>query len=163
MSRIKGPYELDWGNNTLTDIGELDVDYDQDTEEYSTLQHNRFEVDGSIMVKITLTLLRTDIQALAAVLPQYYVAEGQQMSTGETVDSSVGAIDVVPNCDEEVRNNLDVTSCGNPGQTMRLVNARTRISGIDNPDKLRTVMVEFVGEAEGGTAAVQFFVAGGIS
>jgi len=43
MSRIKGPYELDWGNNTLTDIGELDVDYDQDTEEYSTLQHNRFE------------------------------------------------------------------------------------------------------------------------
>jgi len=118
---------------------------------------------NTIVLKITLTLLRTDIPALAAVLPQYYVAQGETLSTGETVDSSVGAIDVVPNCEDETRNNLDVTSCGDPGQTMRLVNARTRISGIDNPDKLRTVMVEFVGEAEGGTAAVQFFVAGGIS
>jgi len=163
MPRIKGPYDIEWGNNVLVDINELDVDWDQDTEEYSTLQHNRFEVDGSIMVKVTATFLRSDVESLAAVLPQYYVANAGTLSTGQTVDSSVGAIDVVPNCEGEIRNDLDITSCGNPGQTMRLVNARTRISGVDNPDKLRTVMVEFVGEAEGGKGVVQWFTQGAVS
>lgn len=163
MARIKGPYDLDWGNNTLADVSEIDVNWDQDSEEYATVQHNRFEVDGGILVRITITLLKSDIPALAAVLPQYYVANGEELSTGETVDSSLGAIDVVPNCDDEIRHNLDITSCGNPGQTMRLVNARTRINGVDNPDKLRTVMVEFIGEAEGGVGVVQWFMQGSIS
>src|SRR5690606_18200100 len=163
MARIKGPYDLTWGQNTLADVSEIDIDWDQDDEEYSTVQHNRFVVDGGILVRVTLTLLRSDIPALAAVLPQYYVPENGTLSTGESVDSSLGAIDVVPNCDDEIRNDLDITSCANPGQTMRLVNARTRISGVDNPDKLRTVMVEFIGEAEGGTGVVQWFMQNSIS
>lgn len=163
MGKIKGPFELTWGNNTLTDVGEIDVDWDLDSESYTTVQQNRFEVEGGLLVKLTLTLLASDIAALAAVLPQFYVAQDSTLSTGETVDSSAGAIDYVANCDAFTYNDLDITSCGEEVQTMRLVNARTRISNVENDDKLRTVMVEFVGEPEGGQAAVQWFLQGGIS
>lgn len=163
MSKVKGPFDLEWGNNTLADVGEIDVDWDQDTESFNTVQHNRFEVDGGLLVKVTITLLATDIAALAAVLPQFFVAQGGTMSTGDSVDSSVGAIDLAANCDEETHNDLDITSCGDPGQTMRIVNARTRVNSVDNTDKLRSVMVEFIGEPAGGQGAVQFFLAGGIS
>jgi len=163
MSKIKGPFELTWGQNTLTDVGEIAVDWDLDSESFTTVEQNRFEVEGGLLVKITLTLLATDIAALAAVLPQYYVSDGSVMSTGETLDSSVGAIDYAANCDPYTYNDLDITSCGEEVQTLRVVNARTRIADVENTDKLRSVMVEFVGEPEGGQAAVQFFLQGGIS
>lgn len=161
--KIKGPFTLDWGANTLTDVGEIGVDWDLDTESYTTVGQNRFEVEGGLLVRVTLTLLSTDLAALAAVLPQYFVANGEELSTGETVDSSVGAIDYYANCEPYTYNPLDITSCGEEVQTMRVVNARTRISNVENTDKLRTVMVEFVGEPEGGQAAVQFFVQGSVS
>lgn len=161
--KIKGPFELTWGQNTLTDVGEIDVDWDLDTESFTTVAQNRFEVEGGLLVKVTLTLLATDIAALAAVLPQYFIAQGSDLSTGETVDSSVGAIDYYASCEPYTYNNLDITSCGEEVQTWRIVNARTRIADVENTDKLRTIMVEFVGEPEGGQAAAQFFLQGGVS
>lgn len=163
MTKVIGPFELTWGANTLADVGEIGVDWDLDTEDFTTVQHNRFEVEGGLLVRVTLTLLSTDIAALAAVLPQFFVAQGGVMSTGEDVDSSVGAIDYAAQCDDPVYNDLDIVSCGDPGQTMRVVNARTRISNVENTDKLRSLEVEFIGEPAGGQGAVQFFLSGGIS
>jgi hypothetical protein len=163
MALVKGPFELTWGANTLTDIEEIEVSYEPASEDYTTVQHSTYEVDGPVKAGVTLTLLGTDIASLAAVLPQHFVAQGGTMSTGETVDSSVGAIDVVPTCDDTVNNDLEILSCGVDGQVLRLVNARTRIESIENDATLRKVMVKFIGESAGGVAPVQFFVTGGIS
>lgn len=161
---VRGKFELTWGNNTLADIEEISVDYEQSSEDYSTVQHNTYEVDGAIKATISLTLLASDIPSLAAVLPQHFVAVGEELSTGETVDSSVGAIDIVPNCEDgTIYNDLEITSCDNPGQTMRLVNARTKLESIENDAMIRKVVVKFVGESGQGVAPIQFFLSGGIS
>lgn len=163
MALVKGKFDLTWGSNTLADIEEIDVAYEQASEDYSTVQHYTYEVDGAIKATVLLTLLSTDIPSLAAVLPQYYVAAGEELSTGETVDSSVGAIDVVPNCDAGVYNDLEITSCDNPGQVLRLVNARTKIDSISNDAMIRKFVIKFVGEAPQGQAPIQVFLNGGIS
>lgn len=160
---VTGKFTLTWGNNTLEDIEEIEVGYEQASEDYSTVQHYTYEVDGAIKATVNLTLLATDIPSLAAVLPQYFVANGETMSTGETVDSSVGAIDVVPTCAGTTYNDLEIVSCDTPGQVLRLVNARTKIESIENDAMIRKVIVKFVGEAPEGQAPIQFFLSGGIS
>jgi len=161
---VIGRFDLSWGNNTLADIEEIEVEYEQESEDYSTVQHATYEVDGPIKATVSLTLLSTDIASLAAVLPQHFVAQGEDLSTGETVDSSVGAIDIVPNCEDgTVFNDLEIESCGNPGQVLRLVNARTKLDSIENDAMLRKVVVKFVGESPQGVAPIQFFLQGGIS
>lgn len=160
---VTGKFDLTWGNNTLTDIEEIAIDYEQASEDFSTVQHYTYEVDGAIKATVTLTLLASDIPSLAAVLPQYFVAENGTLSTGESVDTSVGAIDVVSNCDESTFNDLEIVSCNNPGQVLRLVNCRTKIDSITNDAMIRKVLVKFVGQAPQGQAPIQFFMQGGIS
>lgn len=163
MALVTGKFDLTWGNNTLADIEEIAVEYEQASEDYSTVQHYTYEVDGAIKATISLTLLASDIPALAAVLPQYFVANGEQMSTGETVDSSVGAIDVIQNCDGAIYNDLEIASCNNPAQVLRLVNARTKIDSIENDAMIRKYVIKFVGEAPQGQAPIQEFMQGSIS
>lgn len=165
MTLVKGPFDITWGGNTLLSIEEISVDYEQDSEDYTTVQHQTFELDGAIKASTTLTLLASDVSALAAVLPQHHVLNGGTMSTGETVNNASGAIDVVAlDCDTSpVYNDLDITSCANPGQVFRLVNARTRLDGIEFDDKVRKVTVKFIGEPAQGDANVQFFREGTIS
>lgn len=55
MALVKGPFDISWGGNTLANIEEIDVDYDQDSEEYTTVQHNTYEVDGPIKAAVTIT------------------------------------------------------------------------------------------------------------
>jgi len=161
---VRGSFNLTWGNNTLEDIEEITVDYAQESEDFSTVQHSTYEVDGPIKATVSLVLLASDIPSLAAVLPQFFVANSGTLSTGETVDSSVGAIDVVPNCEEgNTYNDLEIVSCGNPGQVMRLVNARTKIDSIENSAMLRKYTIKFVGESPDGVAPIQEFMAGSIS
>ena len=164
MALVRGPFTITWGGNTLLDIEEISVDYAQDSEDYTTVQHQTYQVDGPIKASVTLSLLASDVPALAAVLPQYHVANGGVMSTGETVNEANGAIDVVAqDCgDNPVYNDLDIVSCANPGQVFRLVNARTKIDSIEFDDKLRKVMVQFVGEPAAGDGNVQFFKSGTI-
>lgn len=161
---IRGPQELSWGNNTLSGIEEIDVEYEQDSEDYETLQGNVYEVDGPMKVAATITLLDTDIPALAMLFPQYYVANGQTLSTGETVTDEDGAIDVkAAACDEElVFNDLDIVSC-TEGNTLRLKNTRTKVDGVEVDNKVRKVMVRFIGESPSGEAVMQFFKQGGIN
>lgn len=165
MALVRGPFDLKWGDNTLLNIEEISVDYEQDSEDYTTVQHNTYELDGPIKASVTLTLLASDVAALSVVLPQYHVNNGGVMSTGETVNNAYGAIDVVAqDCDDaEVYNNLDVISCANPGEVFRLVNARTRIDSIEFDDKVRKVMVKFIGEPAQGDGNVQFFKEGTIN
>lgn len=165
MALVRGPWDITWGVNTIGNIEEIEVEYEQDSEDYTTVQHETFELDGPIKSTVMLTLLSTDVAALAAVLPQYHVANAEELSTGETVDDEDGAIDVTAvNCDTvPVYHDLDITSCGDPGQTFRLVNARSKIDSIEFDDKIRKVVVKFVGEPEAGEANVQFFKEGTIA
>lgn len=165
MALVRGPFNLTWGGNTLTDVEEISNEFDHSSDDYTTVQHNTYQIDGPIKATTTLTLLASDVPALAAVLPQYHVANGGTMSTGETVTSSGGAIDVkAASCDESpVYNDLEIASCANPGEVYRLVNARTKIDSIEFDDKVRKVMVQFIGEPAAGEANVQFFTEGTLS
>jgi hypothetical protein len=166
MALVKGPFDLTWGNNTLRDVSEISNDYSQDSNDYSTVDNRRYTVDGAIAASVTLTLLVSDVPALSAVLPQYHVPNGGTLSSGETVTSEDGAIDLVAaSCDTDpVYNDLDIASCGANAQVFRLKNARTKIDSIDFADNaIRTVSVQFIGEPEQGVGAIQFFKAGTIS
>lgn len=166
MALVRGPFDLQWGSNTLRDVSEISVDYSQDSNDYTTVDNRRYTVDGPITASVTLTFLSTDTAALAAVLPQYHVANGETMSSGETVTDEDGAIDVVAaSCDTNpVYNDLDIISCGTPGQVFRLKNARTKIDSIDIADNaVRTFGIMFVGEPEAGSGALQFFTEGTVS
>lgn len=165
MAFRKGPFTLLWRGNEITDVEELETDVEQDTDEHTTLGGTTFVFDGPFKASATIKLLRSDIPALAAVLPQYFVPNGQTLSTGETVNHAQGAIDVkAQSCDVATTYGpLDVVSCGNPGQVYRLVNARTKIDSVEFDNFLGTVSIQFIGEPAEGDANVQFFTEGTIA
>lgn len=159
MALVRGPFDLTWRGNTLANIEEITVDYTQDSEDYTTVQHQTFELDGPIKATVTLTLLASDVAALSLVLPQHHVLNGGVLSTGETVSEANGAIDVKAlDCDDAVvYGDLDINACGTESSVFRLVNARTRLDGIEFDDKVRKVMIKFIGEPAQSEATVQFF------
>lgn len=160
MPLVRGPFDLKWGSNTLVDVSEISLDYEQDSNDYTTVDNRRYTIDGAINASVTLTFLASDVATLAAVLPQYHVAAGGQLSSGETVTGTAGAIDVVAaQCDgDPVYNDLNIISCGTNGQVFRLKNARTKIDSMEFADNaVRTVTVAFVGEPEAGEGSIQFF------
>ncbi len=160
MALVRGPFDLKWASNTLVDVSEISLDYSQDSNDYSTVDNRKYTIDGAITATVSLTFLASDVESLAAVLPQYHVPNGGTLSSGETVTGTAGAIDVVAaSCDTEpVYNDLDVIACGSNAQVFRLKNARTRIDSMEFADNaVRTVTVQFVGEPEAGIAAIQFF------
>lgn len=162
---VRGPFNLKWGDNTIEDVEEIDASHEISSDDLETVQGKTIEVDGPFKATVILTLLSSDIAALAAVLPQHFVPNGEVLSTGETVDNAEGAIDVLPrDCDEDLLyNNLDIISCANPGLVFRLVNARTKIEGVEFDNKLQKIMVKFVGEAEATEATIQFFREGTVA
>lgn len=154
---VKGPFSIKWGSNPILDVSEINLNYDVATNDYDTVDGRHYTIDGAITASIELTLLASDVEALSTIFPQYYVAEGETMSTGEKAPEG-GAIDIVAaQCDTTNTNyDLDVTSCN--GEVLRLVNARTALSGvaIDN-NALRTVTVTFRGEPAQGAGVIQMF------
>lgn len=166
MALVKGPFDLKWGSNTLVDVSAIKLNYAQASNSYTTIDKRQYTVDGAITASVSLTFLASDVASLAAVLPQYHVANGGILSSGETVTSIDGAIDVVAaSCDNDpVFNDLDVIACGTNAQVFRLKNARTRIESMDFAnDSVRTVTVQFMGEPEQGTGNIQFFTQNGVS
>lgn len=158
MSLVKGPFNFVWGANTLNNVSDISVDYSVDTSDTSTLDGNKYTVQTGMSATVTLTLLDNDIASLAMILPQYYVAMGGTLSTGETVTQTQGAIDITAaSCEtSEVFNQLDIYACGTNAQVLRLVRARTQVDSIDIGDGLRTVAVQFIGEPNAGEGVVQF-------
>lgn len=159
MALVKGPFSIKWGNNPIIDVSEVNFNYDQTTNDYETIDGRTLHTDGAITASIELTLLSSDVETLRVIFPQYYVAAGGTLSTGETVPAdSDGAIDIVAaSCDtSETKYPLDVISC--TGNVTRLVNAKTQLSGVNlENNSLRTVTVTFTGEPEQGQGVVQFF------
>lgn len=162
MSLVRGPFDLAYGANVLAGVESLDVSYDVASDDFETLQGQTYEVSGAHKVTVTATFLETDVASLSAVLPQYFVANGGTLSTGETVNDADGAIDLVPGgCDAEVTTtDLVITSCGNPGNVLRIPDCTTEIDSIE-VDKVRKVSVKFKGESTAAT--VQMFEEGAVT
>lgn len=162
---VKGPFTLKWGDNTIEDVETIDFSYDTDTDDTNTLQGKVYELDGAVKVSATITLLASDIPALAALLPQNFVENGGVLSTGETVNNANGAMDFAPgNCDEAlVKNPFDIISCNNPSQVYRIVDARTRFDGLSVDDKVAKAMVRIIGESAADEAGLQIFAENTVS
>jgi hypothetical protein len=160
MALVRGPFKFKWGTNVLSNISEMDFSYDVEESDTSTLDGNKYTIQTGLSASATLTLLDNDVASLATILPQYYVAKGAKLSTGETVGADKGAVDIAAaSCSSSVTyNNLDIWACGANDNTevMRLVNARTQVDSIDLGDGLRTVQIKFIGEPKPGHGAVQF-------
>lgn len=165
MGVIRGPLNISWGGNTVEDVEEIDFSLDQDTDDHNTLDGHVFVFDGPIKATATLKLLKSDIPTLAAVLPQYFVPNGGVLSTGETVNHALGAIDVsAATCDTDpIYRPLDIVSCGNPGQVTRMVNTRTKIDSADFDPFVQTYSVQFIGEPASGDGNVQIFMEGSLT
>lgn len=162
---VKGNFEIEWGLNSLFDISEISLDYSQASNDYSTVDGRTYTIEGAISASVTLTLLKSDTASLAVVLPQYFRANGETMSSGETVTHIDGAIDVAAALSgaNPVYNDLDIISSGAPGDVFRLKNARTVLDSMEFADNtVRTVSVKFVGEPAQGVANIQFFKEGSL-
>lgn len=165
MAIIRGPFDLKWGANVIADVEEINVEHVVDSEDYQTVQGRTIELDGAYKVSATITLLASDIPALAVLLPQFFKANGEVLSTGETVQDADGAIDIVPgDCDTAITyNNLDIISCASTPNVARIVNARTKFEGIEIDNKIQKVQIKFIGEAAQDDATMQFFKQGTIN
>lgn len=158
MSLVKGPFNFKWGAKQLNNVSEISFDYEVESNDTTTLDGRKYTIQSGISATVTLTLLDNDIASLATILPQYYKAKGQILSTGEIVVQDQGAIDIAAaSCTtSDVYNQLDIYACGTNAQVLRLVRARTQIDSIDIGDGLRTVAIQFIGEPLAGDAVVQF-------
>ncbi len=162
---IRGPFTIKWGDNEIADIETIKVEHKIESTDLQTIGGKVIEVDGPYMATAVIMLLATDIAALAAVLPQHFKGDTEILSTGETVNDSHGAIDVAPAaCDTDpIYNDLEIISCGNPAQVIRIVHCRTKIDSVDVDNKLQKVGIKFVGESAEDEATIQFFRNGNIA
>jgi hypothetical protein len=142
MSVIRGPWDIEVGGVILGGIETLDVKYDVKSDDFDSLQGNTYTIYGAHKNTIEATFLETDIAALAAALPQYHVANGGTLSTGEVVSDTNGAIDIVPGTTGSVRD-LIVVSADNPGQVIRFNDTLSEISGVETTTTIRKIKVKF--------------------
>lgn len=161
---IRGPFSIQWGQNIIADVEELNIEHEIASDEVETIQGKTYELDGAYKVSCVLTLLASDIPALAVLLPQHFKANGETLSTGQTVTDADGAIDLVAGNDANVvKANLDIMSAANPATICRITEARTKIEGVEIDNKIQKVMIKFVGEAGADEATMQFFKENGIT
>lgn len=165
MALVKGPFNLKWGNNVLQDVESIDLSVEQESNDYTTVDGRKFTIKGAISASATVTLLASDAASLAPVLPQFARVAGDTMSSGETVAEGKVAIDVLAgDCTTESSTyDLDIESCGNPGEVLRLKACATSLSSMDlENNQVRTVEITFTGEPAQGIAAVQAFEKGAL-
>jgi hypothetical protein len=162
MALVKGPFEIKYGVDVLAGIESIDFEYEVNTDDFETIQGNTYEIVKSHKVTVVATFLESDVASLAVVLPQYFVANGGTLSTGETVNDADGAIDIVPGGCDYVATTTDVviTSCGNPGHVVRIPDCETEIDSIE-ADGVIKVSVKFKGMSSDAT--VQMFGQGAVS
>lgn len=166
MALVKGPFDIKWGANVLKDVESIDLSFNNESNEYTTIQGNRYTIRGAISASAELTFLGSDTESLAAILPQFVKTAGEEMSSGETVATDGVALDVIAaNCTQTLPEplDLDIISCENPAEVLRIKATETSISGFDLPDNmLRTITVTFTGAVPQGIAAVQMFKQGAL-
>ncbi len=164
MALVKGPFTIKWGENILKDVEEVDVSFEQESNDYTTVDGRTIKVLGAISASATITLLSSDVESLSVLLPQFTKIGGQKMSTDETVADGAVALDVLTgdcNTPEQEPLDLDIISCGIPAEVFRIRSTKTSISEFDlENNQIRTIQVTFTGEPAQGKAAIQAFVDG---
>lgn len=164
MALVKGPFTVRWGNNPVIDVEEIEFEYEVESNDYKTLDGRTLKVEGAITSSVNLTLLSTDVKSLSVFFNQYHVAKGSKLSTGETVNSEDGAIDIkAASCDIASNTNydLEIESC--TGDVTRIVHTRPVITGIEYADNaIQKVTVTFNAEPEQGKGILQFFKKGSL-
>ena len=154
---FKGPFTVRFGATTITDVMDYSPTFDVTSNDYSTIDGRTSTITTGIRASVEVQLRGLTPSAVAAVLPQYYVAQGETLSTGQTVASEDGAIDIVPAAcsEEDIANDLDIIDCtGN--LAVRINNAVASISSIDMQDgALLTITVAFTGQPGQGEAVAQ--------
>lgn len=176
MAIVKGPFNLYWGDSSkeedaivLTDVESVDLSFDQESNDYTTVDGRTITLKGAISASATITLLSSDAVTLAPLLPQFVKNGGATMASGDGVTEIVAegetAIDVLAgDCtSESEKRDLDIVSCGNPGEVLRIKNCSTSLSGMDlENNQVRTVELTFTGEPTQGMAAIQMFKQGAL-
>ena len=162
MALVRGPFNLKWGEDSILDVESIEIDFEIASEEYISNRGVTFELDRSVKVSVVLTLLATDIGALAIVLPQNNIPQGSDLNPGEAIADEEGAFQfLMPALDDQiVYNDLEITPCSDNPQVLRIRNARSKLDGIENDGKVQKVRVKFLGEAGADQAAVQMFRTG---
>lgn len=56
MALVRGPFEIKWGDNVITDIEEVNIEHTVASTEFETVQGTTLEIDGSYKVNATITL-----------------------------------------------------------------------------------------------------------
>ena len=165
MALVKGPFNLVWGPTTLTDVESVDLSFDQESNDYTTVDGRKITIKGAISASATITLLASDAATLSQVVPQFAKSAGSEMTSGEVVATDKVAIDVYAgDCTTTAEKyDLDIISCGNPGEVLRLKACVTSISSMSlENNQVRTVEITFTGEPAQGIAAVQAFEQGAL-
>lgn len=153
MALKKGPFTVKWGTNVIKDVEEIAFDYTVNSSDLDTVQGVSYNVRGTIQASVTLTLLSTDIQSLAALLPQYFVPMGGTLANGVVVTNTDGAVDIVAaECaSTQVANDLIIEDCtGTDDGRLTLWATTTDVDTIDFADNVRKVSIIFRGTAPNG-------------
>lgn len=166
MALVKGPFTIKWGNNTLVDVESVDLSFDQESNDYTTVDGRTITLKGAISASATITLLASDAASLVTILPQFAKNAGETVSSGETVATGKVALDILAgDCTStDTKYDLDIISCGNPGEVLRIKACSTSISSMDlENNQVRTVEITFTGEPSQGIAAIQAFEQGALT
>lgn len=162
MALVKGPFTIKYGSVELQDVSEISWDYSSDSTQPTTIDGRTYDIPTTTSASITVTLLGADIEALSLIFPQYAVASGGQLSTGETVSEDAFDLKAMSACGSTaLEEDLEVIGCDT---TTRLVNAQAKISSISYEDNVvQTVEVQFTGMPNQGEGIIQMYKNGSLT
>lgn len=162
---FKGPFTVRFGATTITDVMDYSPSFDVTSNDYSTIDGRTTTITTGIKASVDVQLRGLTPSAVAAVLPQYFKAHGETLSTGQEVTNEDGAIDIVPAAceDEDIAADLDIVDCtGN--LAVRINSAVASLNSIDMQDgALLTITVTFTGQPDQGEAVAQILGGGDTS
>lgn len=159
---VTGPFTVKFGSSvTLEDVSEISWDYSSDSTQPTTIDGRTYDIPTTTSASIEITLLGADIAVLSQIFPQYAVAAGGTMSTGETTDKAAFDCKAMSACGAvALSDDLEVIGCE---YTTRLVNAKAKISSIDYEDNVvQTVTVTFTGNPSANEAVFQIYENGSL-
>lgn len=158
MAIIKGPFNLVWGKNMLTDVESVDLSFETEGNDYNTMDGRSFSLQRAISASATISILASDAASLAPIIPQFAKLAGSTMSSGEIVEDGAVAIDIfADNCEvSEDKYDLDIISCNDPSQVLRLKSCATSVAGVNfENNQARVIEITFTGEPDHKIAAYQ--------
>lgn len=162
MALVKGPFTIKYGSVELQDVSEISWDYSSDSTQPTTIDGRTYDIPTTTSASVEITLLGADIEALSLIFPQYAVAAGGTMSTGETTTYPAFDLKAMSACGStSLEEDLEIIGCDT---TTRLVNASAKISSIDYQDNVvQTVAVKFTGMPEQNQGIIQLYKNGSLS